>query len=75
MSVTIRWRPISDQGKDFERGTSTSLDILMRAIGSDLKEDDVSKLRVMAIASDDEFFNEVADIIDQVGAIHVWGSY
>lgn len=75
MSATICWRLQSDEGKCFHGGTSSSFDNLIRAIGSELKESDVSVLRAMALASGDTFYDEVADIIEGVGAIRIWATY
>jgi len=75
MSVNIHWRPTSDKGKCFDSGTSSSWDRLQRACGTKLNESHVPKLRVMAISTDNEFYNEVADVIEKVGSIEVWGEY
>jgi hypothetical protein len=75
MSVTIKWRPTSDRGKSFKGGTSSSFDKLKKACGTTLSEGDVSKLRAMAIATDDPFYDEIADKIEEVGSIEIWGDY
>ena len=75
MSVRIHWRPATDKGKSFEHGTSTTLERLVRAFGHCLDETHVPKLRAMAIAAEDSFYNEVADIVEQVGTIEIWGEY
>lgn len=71
MSVSIHWRPIGDQNKHFSGGTSTSLDILKSTFGLMISENDVRTLRAMAKL--DPFYDEVADIVEQVGSIQVWG--
>ena len=75
MSVTICWRPASDKGKSFEGGTSSSFDTMKETFGSVIQPSDVVALRAMARAARDEFYNEVADIVENVGAIEVWGEY
>lgn len=71
MSVSIHWRPTSDQGKRFTGGTSTSLDVLSSTFGNNIDENDIRTLRGMAKL--DSFYGEVADIVEQVGSIQVWG--
>lgn len=73
MSVAIHWRPLGDQGKIFRGGTSTSLEILKRTFGNELIENAIPVLRGMAEL--DKFYDEVADIVETVGAIKVWGVY
>lgn len=76
MSVTIHWRPTSDAGKHFEGGTSTSLSKLQEVFHSGpISKKDAATLRAMAVASGDQFFNEVADIAESVGEIEVWGKW
>jgi len=75
MSVTIHWRPTTDKGRYFEGGTSSSLDVLKRTFGSTIGESDVKALRAMAKAANDQFYNEVADIVQQIGEIEIWGEY
>lgn len=75
MSVTIHWRPTTDKGKHFKNGTSTSLANLKRAIGSTIGPADIDKLHAMAIAAEDAFFSEVAEIVERVGEIEIWGEY
>lgn len=75
MSVNIHWRPASDSGKSFDGGTSSSLKRLDEVFSGEIKEEDLEKLRAMAIAADDGFYNEVADIVEQVGSIKFWGEW
>ncbi len=75
MSVTIHWRPSTDKGKHFKTGVSRNLEVLKDAFGKEVGENDVHSLRVMAKASRDEFYDEVADIVEQVGSIEFWGEY
>lgn len=75
MSVTIHWRPTSKKDKYFRGGTGTSLQILKDTFGDTLGEADVKALRAMANAAKDEFYNEVADIIEQVGEIQIYGEW
>ena len=70
MSVRIHWRQTSDQGKAFSGGTSTSLDIL-QGMGNILGQDKIPVLRGMGKL--DKFYDEVADAIESVGEIEVWG--
>lgn len=76
MSITIKWRPATDAGKDFERGTSSEYSTLVDTFGGNiLGEEDVRVLRAMAKASDSRFYDEVADTIERVGPIKVWDEY
>lgn len=80
MSVTICWRQIPENCKHFSGGTSTSWDRIKRTFGETrggtlLGAGDIPRLRAMAVASDDEFYNEIADIIEKVGAIELWGTW
>jgi len=75
MSATIHWRPATDEGKTFDNGTSSSYDRLIRACGSVLDIADVPKLRAMAVAADNDFYNEVANTIEKVVSIKVWRTY
>jgi hypothetical protein len=75
MSVAIHWRPASEKSNRFNGGTSTSLEKLHKAIGDRIGRDDIRTLRAMAVATDDEFFAEVADVVEQVGEINVWGEW
>jgi len=76
MSASIRWRPTSDKGKCFHNGTSSSFDRLRRALGgSEFGPEHVMQLRAMAIAAADPFYNEVADVIENVGSIEIWTEY
>ena len=52
-----------------------SLSALLEACGSNLTENHLPILRAMAVAARDPFFAEVADKIEQVGEIEVWGEY
>lgn len=74
MSVTICWRPTKGT-KHFESGRSDSLNALLEACGSNISERHIVVLRAMAVAARDPFFAEVADKIEQVGEIEVWGEY
>ena len=75
MSVTIHWRPTSDKGKSFDFGTSSELEALRQACGDRLDERDIVKLRAMSIATRSKFYDEIADIIEKVGSINVWGEW
>ena len=75
MSATIHWRPASDEGKHFNGGTSLSFDKLKNIFGNTLTENDVPTLRAMATAADDEFYDEIANCIENVGSIQIWVSY
>lgn len=75
MSVAIRWRPTSESGKRFSCGTSSSLDALTRTFGETIGPKDIAALRAMANATNDGFYDEVADTIESVGEIKVWGEW
>lgn len=75
MSISIQWRPATDDGRSFESGTSSEYAVLVETLGRELDETDVRTLRAMAKAANSEFYNEVADTIERVGAIKVWDSY
>lgn len=76
MAVTVHWRPAADIGNSFQGGTSGQLDALTKHFGNTLTEHDVKALRAMAeVALGGDFFNEVADTIERVGAIEIWGKW
>lgn len=75
MSVTVHWRPVGQKNKYFEKGTSTSFDKLKRAFGSQIDDEHVASLRAMAIATDDPFYDEVADTVLRIGSIEIWGEH
>jgi len=75
MSVTINWRPTNTKDKHFDGGTSSSLQVLKQTFGQHIGPGDVAALRAMARAANDEFYNEVADTIEHVGEIEIWGSH
>jgi hypothetical protein len=74
MSVTVCWRP-SKGTQYFEGGRPDSLAAVLEACGRALTANHIPILRAMAVAARDPFFAEVADKIEQVGAIEVWGEY
>jgi hypothetical protein len=75
MSVTIHWRPSSEKSESFSGGTRTNLDALKRAFGTTIGPEHAQALRAMAIAARDELYNTVAETVEQVGEIEVWGEY
>jgi hypothetical protein len=75
MSVTICWLPQPGTGKHFSGGRSASLERLTKVFGGVITEPQVPVLRAMAIASGDEFYNEVADVVETAGAIKFWGEW
>ncbi len=75
MSVTICWRPTSEIPKHFEGGTSSSLEVLKGVFHGKISEKHVDTLRAMAASARDEFYNEIADKVEQVGEIEFWGEY
>lgn len=76
MSVTIKWRPVTDSGKCFpDKGTSGALAKLEEVFGDKIGPKDVPTLRAMKVASGDPFFDHVADTVEAVGAIYVWGEW
>jgi hypothetical protein len=76
LSVTVHWRPASDTGNSFDRGTSDQLEILKKHFGTTITQDDVKALRAMAaVALGGDFFEEVADTVERVGAIEIWGTW
>lgn len=75
MSVTIHWKPLSTKERYFKSGTGSDLTVLDETFGREISVHDVPTLRAMARAARNEFFNEVADEIEKVGDIKVWGEY
>ena len=75
MSISICWRPSTDEGKQFSSGTSTEYAILIEQFGELIHEQDAPTLRAMAKSSKSDFYNEVADVVERIGAIRVWDSY
>lgn len=75
MSITIKWLPASDEGKDFETGTSTEYTTLVDTFGHTIGEGDVRAFRAIAKATGSRFWDEVADTIERVGPIKVWDEY
>ena len=75
MSITICYRPISDKPKHFSGGTSDAYDVLKQTFGSQITENDINKLRAMSLASRNKFYDEVADVIENIGSIEFFGEY
>jgi len=75
MSVVIHWRPVSDKGKAFSTGTSKELEVVKDIFGSQIESKDTDKLRAMAAVGSYDFYNELADLVEQVGTIEIWGEY
>lgn len=75
MSVTIHWKPANKQEKHFSGGTSSSLRALKETFGDEIGAHDVPTLRAMAKAANDKFYDEVANTVEQIGAITFWGEY
>lgn len=75
MIARIHWRPTSDKGHYFESGTSINLNELTTAIGTRLNETHILRLRTMAFNTKIRLYDEVADTIERVGAIEIWGEY
>lgn len=75
MSCTICWRPVASTRQRFEHGTSNSLNALKEVFGPAVSQADVRALRAMAIATSNEFYAEVADIVEKFGAIEFWGEF
>ena len=75
MSITIRWRPATDNGRAFTSGTSHSFECLKEACGQVVEPHHVPMLRAMARAARDTFYDEVADIVERNGKIEIWGTY
>lgn len=76
MSVTIMWRLQANDDKSFDGGTSTDLENLKRIFrGSINTVAEVEKLRAMAVAGNNSFYDEVADVVEKHGAIDFWGEW
>jgi len=76
MSVTIHYRIKSKEDPHFQEGVSDDLMVLERVFpGGHIEPSDVITLRAMAIATRTEFFNEVAETVNRVGAIEVYGKW
>lgn len=75
MSVTIHWRPVDDKGKHFQGGTSDSFDKLRTVFGNTIEAKGAVMLRAMEVASGNDFFGEVASVVEQYGDIEIWGEY
>lgn len=73
MSTHVCWCPRDTPARRFTSGTSTSLDRVCRALGAALSEAHIPALRAMAIAAEDSFYAEIADVIERVGPIKIWG--
>lgn len=73
MSVTVHWRPCSETTAFFNHGRSTSFEKVRRAFGTTIEECNVPALRAMAIAADDPFYDEVANVVEKHKAIEIWG--
>ena len=76
MSVTIFWRPLNLEDKRFS-GTSNNLKVLKEVFGGNnpIRKQNIETLRAMARASNDPFYDAVADAIYQHGDIEIWGDY
>lgn len=75
MSITICWRPVDKRSNSFGNGTSTSYERLISVFGSKISETDLPRLHAMAVAADSDFYREVAETVEKVGDIEVWGEY
>jgi hypothetical protein len=75
VSCRIHWRPVADKGRPFTEGTSDMLTVLKNQFGDTVGPQDVRVLRAMAHASGRKFYDEVADIVENVGEIEVWGEW
>lgn len=77
MSVTICWRPVEKNRHRFEHGASTSWARLQEVFGNDptLGPSHVPMLIAMSKAADNEFYREIAERIEAVGEIALWGEW
>lgn len=75
MSVTIYYRMVSKTDPHFNAGTSSDLSVLESHFGGALEEKDIPALRAMAAIEGHGFFDEVADTIERVGSIEVYGRW
>lgn len=75
MSITICWRPTSKNDKHFNGGTSSSFAVLEQTFGKTIGPEHLPALRGMARAASDAFYDEVADVVERVGEITIWGEY
>ena len=75
MSVTINYIRTTEKNKHFEGGTSSNLEVLKKTFGNTIAKANIPSLRAMAIAAKDEFYNEVADVVETENEIKFWGTY
>lgn len=75
MSVSIFWRP-SLSGMRFKGGTDADLEALTEIFSGYIPSGSGDLLRSLGRAlKSQEFYNEVADVVDRHGAIKFWGEY
>lgn len=76
MSCRVKWQSVGDNGKNFKNGAqSKQLDILNKVFGSFISRNDAKTLRAMSRASDDKLYDEIADLVENIGDIKIWGEY
>lgn len=76
MSAAIFFKPVSpDTRHRFVHGTSTSYQKLVTHFGHVLRPDKIPVLQAMALAADDDFYEEVAHQIALYGAIEISVEY
>lgn len=76
MSLTIYYEPIDVKHRCFNYGTSDDFKLLRETFLSEtITPDDLRTLNAMWKASGNKFFDEVATIVENIGAIKIWGEY
>lgn len=76
MTVSIHWRPADDKGTRFRGGLSYDLETLKKIFpGGRIEAKDAPTLRAIAKATERDFFNEVADVVECNVAIEYWGEW
>ena len=78
MSASFGWRPVDKRMISFKANcTSGKFEDIGRIFGSSMviKREDVSRLRAFAVLSEDAFWDELADIVEEHAEIKVCAEY
>lgn len=76
MSITICYEPVNEKPLHFKTNVSAYYNVLEKTFPNfTITISDVPKLQAMSIAANTEFYNEVADIIEDIGSINFWSQW
>jgi hypothetical protein len=75
MSVTIFYQPTSKKYPNFHGGTSDDLRVIEKTFHGEISADNINALRALSSITQNPFWDEVADTVEKVGTIKVWGEW